>query len=105
MREFATEGAGYRTAQRCFTNTGRANEAENLSLAFALSVSVQECAFLAQLAYRQELHDALLDTLQPVVIFIQHSPRIFNVEAVVAALSPRKCQYPFYIRVHDRDLG
>jgi hypothetical protein len=45
---------------------------------------------LRELSHREELEDAVLDVLQPVMVFVEHARGLGNVELLVAARVPRQ---------------
>src|SRR5579863_2045875 len=80
--KFAPQGTRYRTPQRCFADAWRADEAENLSLAAATSVSATTGEALPQVTDGQKLNDALFNTFESIVIFIQDTPCTLNIKAI-----------------------
>src|SRR5215469_8017807 len=96
--ELATQRAGNRAAQRCLADPGRSDEAQDLPLAFTIGVSSAAGKPLAQMAYREELDDALFDIFQPVVILLEHAASGFNIKAIISAFIPWQGKYPVYVR-------
>ena len=62
-------------------------------------------AFGAQLAHGQVFEDALLDVLQAVVVFIQHTAGVADVQFVLAALRPGQAGQPVQPGADDAVLG
>ncbi len=85
---------GDRHSQRRLADARRADEAEDRAF-----------GILDQLADGEEFKNALLDLLQPVVIFVQNLFGSRNIADFLRAFLPRHRQQPVEIVSRDRGLG
>ncbi len=92
--ELAARGLGDAHAQRGLAHARRPDEAQDRAL-----------RVLHQLADGEELKDALLDLLQPVVIFVERLLGDFDVADFLRALLPRHRQQPVEVVARDGRLG
>jgi hypothetical protein len=76
--ELAVEGTSNRFADRCLSDTGRADQTYNLS--FNRSAELSNC---------KELQDTILHILQAIVIFIKHCPGVFDRIVLWSMNAPR----------------
>ena len=92
--ELAVHRARNRLGQRRLADARRADEGEDGRL-----------RLLDQRAHREELEDALLDLLQPVVIFVEDRLGVLEVAALLGLLVPRHRDQPIEIVARDGGLG
>jgi hypothetical protein len=91
---FSSDGAGDRLAEARLADTRWANKAENRRPKFVAG----------KLPHRDELHDTLLDLLQPVVILVQDPRGFFQVKPIFCLVRPRQLRQPFEIGADNTDL-
>jgi hypothetical protein len=86
----AAHRAGYRTTERCLSDARRTDETQNGRLLAP-----------GELADRHVLDHPLLDLLEPVVVFVQASARLFDVELVASQAAPREVRDPLEVGPGD----
>ena len=80
---------GDRFAEAGLADAGGADEGDDRAVAApAAGVAIGETALGAQLARGEELDDAVLDVVEPVVVVVEDRPRLVECEVVGAALAP-----------------
>ena len=84
--KFAAQSSGDGFSERGFTDARRADKAENWALRVFL-----------QLAYGEVLDNALLDFLEPVMIFVEDLLGLFQIEIVFRRFRPRQRNHPVEI--------
>ena len=92
--ELAVHRARDRLGQRGLADARRADEGEDRRL-----------RLLDQRAHREELEDALLDLLEPVVVFVEDLLGVLEVAALLGLLVPRHRDQPVEIVARDGGLG
>ena len=89
--ELAAERARDRSAERRLAHTWRPNETENRTI-----------EPLDEREHADVVEHALLHVVEPVVILVEHLPRVRDVEHVVGALGPRQRDDPVEVRCAPR---
>src|SRR5207247_2066343 len=92
--ELAAERVRDRARERRLAHSGRAEEAEDRALHLWI-----------QLAYGEELEDAVLDFLEPRVVGVQHLLRVTQIERVFRPLVPRQRDDPIEVRPRHGVFG
>jgi hypothetical protein len=92
--ELAPRRLGDRHTQRRLADSRRPHKAQDRAL-----------GILHQLAHREKLQDALLDLLQPVMIFVQYLFSAIDVADFLRPLLPRHGQQPIQVVARDGGLG
>ena len=92
--ELAAQRAGDRAAERRLADAGRADEAQDRALRVRVEAPDGE-----------ELEDAVLHRLQPVVVGVEHLARVREVEVVLGRRVPRQLGDPLEVRADDAVLG
>src|SRR5262249_13021210 len=88
------EGTGDRSTKRSLTDSRRADKQDYRALRVR-----------TQFNHRKKLEDTLLNVFEPVVIFIQNSPRFRQIEFVFRRLQPRQFENKLEIRADDVVVG
>ena len=93
LHELPSHCLGNRPHDGRLAHARRAREAQDGAL---------HIVFHAQ--HRQVLDDALLHLFQPVVVFLQHAARAFEVQVVRRGLAPGQVENPLHIRTAHADF-
>jgi len=88
--EFASEGSCDGLAERSFANAGRSDKAEDRGLGFGV-----------HLEHAELFEDALFDLFQAIMIVIENSAGVRDVELVRGGGVPRKFQHVFKVSADD----
>ena len=97
--------SGNGLSKRCFANTWRTDQTENLSLTFTSRFPTTLCCLQTQLSNREELYNPLLDPFQTKVIFVEYMPRGFEIKMIFCAFIPGQCQHPIDIGADHCQFG
>ena len=92
--ELAARGARDRLGERGLADAGRAGQGQDRPPRLA-----------HEGAHGQELEDAVLDLVQPVVVFVEDRLRALQVAALAAALEPGHGDEPVEVVARDRRFG
>ena len=93
-RELASDRARDRLPERRLADAGRPDEAQDRAGEVVLELRDGEV-----------LEDAVLDLLEVVVVLVENSPRVLQVEVVLRDLVPGQRDQPVEVRADDAVLG
>ena len=93
-RELAPHRARDRAAKRRLADAGRTHEAQDRRLRLG-----------RELAHGEELEDALLHALEPVVVGIEHAARLGQVELVLGLDAPGQLRHPLEVGADQVSVG